>query len=264
MKSNKLGRIYAIILRHMRVWIINWSRISDTLYWPVLNLIIWGYVSIFLAKQGNSPSLLVIFIAGFIFWNIMHRSQEEMSVGFMDDLWSRNFANIFASPISVWEYLIALILMGIFKVIISTSIILFIAVVVFHFNFLSIGIYLLPIIFNLLLTGWWVGFITNGLVFRFGYDVEALSWTIIFILQPFSGVYYPLSVMPEWMQSISKLVPSSYIFEAFRMLIFQGKVDNWLLFMSFFINAIYITISLFFYKKMFDIAREKGYLTKLF
>lgn len=264
MKNNRLGRIYAIIIRHMRVWIINWSRLSDTLYWPVLNMIIWGYVSIFLASQGNSPNLLVVFLGGFIFWNIMHRAQEEMSVGFMDDLWSRNFANIFASPISVWEYLAALILMGIFKLIISTSLILIIAIVVFNFNLFSVGIYLFPFIFNLLLTGWWVGFIINGLVFRFGYDVEALAWTIIFVLQPFSGVYYPLSVMPGWMQFISKFIPSSYIFEGLRMLIFQGKVENGLLVTSFLLNVIYLSLSLLFYKKMFEAAREKGYLTKLF
>lgn len=264
MKSNRSGRIYAIILRHMRVWIVNWSRLSDTLYWPVLNLLIWGYVSIFLAKQGNSPNLLVIFLSGFIFWNIMHRSQEEMSVGLMDDLWSRNFANIFASPISVWEYLIALILMGMLKILISTFLIWLLALAVFHFNFLSIGLYILPFVFNLLLTGLWAGFIINGLVFRFGYDVEALSWTIIFILQPFSGVYYPLTVMPVWMQTVSKFIPSSYIFEGLRMLVFQGKVENGILITSFFLNAVYLTFSLLFYKKMFESAREKGYLTKLF
>jgi len=237
---------------------------SDTLYWPVLNILIWGYVSIFLAKQGNSPNLLVIFIGGYIFWNIMHRSQEEMSVGFMDDLWSRNFINIFASPLSPWEYLTALILAGIIKLTMSTILIWFVASVVFRFELFSIGIYLFPFIFNLLLTGWWVGFIVNGLVFRFGYDVEALSWTIIFILQPFSGVYYPLSVMPEWMQSVSKFIPSSYIFEGFRTLIFQGKIEHRLLIIGCLLNVFYIILSLIFYKMMFESARQKGYLTKLF
>lgn len=264
MKNNRSGRIYAIMLRHLKALLVSWSRLSETFYWPMLNILIWGYVSKYLASQGSSPSLLIIFLAGFIFWNIMHRSQEEMSVGFMDDLWSRNFANIFASPVSTWEYLIALMLTGIIKLVLSTTLIWFVAAFVFHFNLLSIGFYLFPFIFNLLLTGWWVGFIINGLVFRFGYDVEALSWTIIFILQPFSGVYYPLSVMPDWMQFISRFIPSSYIFEGLRMLIYEGRVESILLMMSFALNIVYIIFSLFFYKKMFDAAREKGYLTKLF
>lgn len=264
MNVNRFNRIYAIIVRQMRVWVRSWSRMSDSIYWPVLALILWGYVSIFLFKQGGSPNLLVVFIAGYIFWNIMQRSQEEVSIGLMEDLWNRNFINIFSTPISIWEYLIALVLMGIFKVIISSLLVCLIAYFVFNFNLLTIGIYLFPFIVSLFLTGWWVGFITNGLVIRFGYDVEALSWTIIFLLQPFSGVYYPIAVMPDWMQFISKLIPSSYIFEGMRSLVFQGIVDNRLLIISFILNLVYIVLSLLFYKKMFDTAREKGYLTKLF
>ena len=264
MKNNKIGRIKAIILRHMRVWVVNWSRLSDSLYWPPLALILWGYVSVFLADQGGSPNLLIVFLAGFIFWNIMQRSQEEMCMGFMEDLWNRNFTNIFATPISLWEYLIAITIVGLIKLTFSTILVALIAVIVFQFNLLTIGIYLIPFIFSLMIVGWWVGFIINGLVFRFGYDVEALSWTLIFILQPFSGVFYPIRVLPGWMQIISRFIPSTYIFEGLRMLVFKGEVDGRLIFMSYVLNAIYFSLSILFFKKMFDIARDKGYLTKIF
>lgn len=264
MKSNKLGRIGAIVIRHMRAWVVNWSRFSDSLYWPPLNLILWGYVSIFLASQGGSPNLLIIFVGGFIFWNIMQKSQEEMCMGFMEDLWNRNFTNIFATPISVWEYLIGITIVGLIKLFISTTVVFIIAIIIFKFNFFTLGIFLIPFIINLLMTGWWVGFIINGLVFRFGYDVEALSWTLIFVLQPFSGVFYPVTFLPSWMQTVSRFLPSSYIFDGLRMIVFQGRVDGYLIIMSSFLNVIYFIGSLFFFKFMFDKAREKGYLTKIF
>lgn len=264
MKDSKINRIYAIILRQFRVWIRSWNRISESFYWPVISLLLWGYVSMYLYDQGGSPNLLIVFIAGFIFWNIMQRSQEEVSIGFMEDLWNRNFINIFATPISIWEYLIALVIMGFFKVMLSSIIICIIAYLIFHFTLFTIGIYLLPFVINLFITGWWVGFFTNGMVIRYGYDVEALAWTVIFLLQPFSGVYYPLSVMPPWMQFIARLIPSSYIFEGLRNLIFQGKMNNSYLIISFILNAIFTVLALLFYKKMFEIARDKGYLTKLF
>lgn len=264
MKNRGIDRIQAIIIRHMRAWVVNWSRFSDSIYWPPLALILWGYVSVYLAKQGGSPNLMAVFVGGFIFWNIMQKAQEEMCMGFMEDLWNRNFTNIFATPISVWEYLVAITIVGIIKLILSTTVVLVMAMIVFDLNLLSLGLYLIPFVFNLLITGWCVGFFINGLVFRFGYDVEALSWTLIFILQPFSGVFYPVSILPEWMGFIARLVPSSYIFDGMRMLVFEGKVDANLWLISFILNAVYFILSLWFFKKMFETAREKGYLTKIF
>lgn len=259
-----LNRIYAIILRQLYVFVANLGRSSDAFFWPVINLFLWGYVSIYFGQKGGGVNLLASLLTGYLLWMFLQRSQEDLSVGLLEDLWSRNFINIFATPITIWEYLLGLIATGFIKLFISFFMVSILAFLLFAFNIFSLGIYLVPLIFSLLITGWWMGIFINGLIIRFGFEVEALSWTIIFILMPFSGVYYPVDVLPQWMQSISYVLPSSYVFSGMRKLIMDGIFDWHFFFLSLGLNIIFMVLSLLFYKKMFDVAKEKGYLVKLF
>ncbi len=164
----------------------------------------------------------------------------------------------------MWEYLLGLLLTSLIKVAIGFIAISALAVLLFQFTILRFGVYLPFIIVNLLCTGWWMGFLTCGLVLRFGHEIEALSWTIIFLLQPFIGVFYPLSVLPHWMQTVAWMLPPSYIFEGLRTLVFAGYFDWRMWGISFGLNMLLIVLTLIFYKKMFDKARDKGYLVRLF
>jgi ABC-2 type transport system permease protein len=257
-------RVWAVTLRHLYLWRHSLGRLTDTFYGPLISLFIWGYVSVYFTNKTNTPNLIEIFLGGLIFWIIIQRSQQEISVNLLEDGWNKNLINIFASPISIGEYLVGLLLTSLIKVILGFVVISALALALFQFNILRFGIFLPLIIVNLLLTGWWMGFLTCGLVMRFGHEMEALSWTIIFLLQPFVGVFYPLSVLPQWMQTVARLMPPSYIFEGLRALVFTGYFDWRLWGISLGLNAVFIILTLFFYKRMFDVAREKGYLVKPF
>ncbi|MBI4067114.1 ABC transporter permease [Candidatus Gottesmanbacteria bacterium] len=256
-----LNRLYAIILRQLYVFVASLGRSSDTLFWPVVNLFLWGYLSIYFSQKGGI-NLLASLLTGYLLWMFLQRSQEDLSVGLLEDLWSRNFINIFATPITIWEYLLGLITTGCLKLLGSFFLVVILTYLLFAFNIFSLGIYLVPFIFNLLLTGWWTGIMINGLIIRFGFEVEALSWTMIFLLMPFSGVFYPVDVLPTWMQTISYILPSSYVFSGMRKLIQDGIFDWNLFVVSLILNIFFMLLSLLFYKKMFDIAKEKGYLVK--
>lgn len=258
------GRIWGVVIRHIYLWRRSIARFTDTFYWPVVSLFIWGYVSVFVINKTNTPNLIVIFLGGLVFWTVIQRSQQEMSTGLLEDGWNRNLINVFASPLTVWEFLIGLILTSFIKMVAALTVMALFGYLLFHFNLLSIGIYLPFFIFNLLLAGWWMGFLTNGLIVRFGYEVEALGWTLIFIIQPFIGVFYPISILPHWMQNIAYLIPPTYTFEGLRKLVNVGVFDWSLFLINLGMNVVFIVITLVFYKRMFETAREKGYLTKLF
>lgn len=257
-------RIWAVTLRHIYLWRRSLARLTDTFYGPLISLFIWGYVSIYFTNKTNTPNLIVIFLGGLIFWIVVQRSQQEISVNLLEDAWNKNLINVFASPITVWEYLLGLLLTAFIKVVLGFMLTSVVAFFLFQFNILRFGIYLPLIVVNLLLTGWWMGFLTCGLIMRFGHAMESLSWTIIFLLQPFVGVFYPLSVLPTWMQMVARFMPPSYIFEGLRTLVFTGYFDWGMWSISFGLNILFIILSLFFYKKMFDVARDKGYLVKSF
>lgn len=264
MDKKRLDRIGAIVIRHIYLWRRSLNRLTDSFYWPVISLFVWGYVSIYFVSKTNTPNLIVIFLGGTIFWMIIQRSQQEMSSGLLEDGWNRNLINIFASPISLWEFLFSLILTSFIKIVAGFTITGIVAYMLFHFNILRIGVYLPFFILNLLLTGWWMGFFTNGLIIRFGYELEALAWTMIFLIQPFLGVFYPISILPKWMRTIASVIPPSYTFEGLRRLTFNGYFDWKLFFISLGLNIVFIILTLLFYKKMFEEARDKGFLTKLF
>ncbi|KKR31082.1 MAG: ABC-2 type transporter [Candidatus Gottesmanbacteria bacterium GW2011_GWA2_41_12] len=264
MINTRIIRIGGMVFRHIYLWRKSLSRFTDTFYWPVLSLLIWGYVSIYFINKGSPPNLIASLLGGLIFWTLIQRSQQDMSIGMLEDGWNRNLINIFATPITIWEYLIGLMVVAFIKMMAGFIVVGIVAFFLFHFNIYSFGIYLPLFILNLLLCGWWAGIVTNGLIIRYGYEMEALAWTIIFLLQPFSGVFYPISILPGWMQIIARLTPPSYIFEGLRALVFDGYFD-WMLFgQSLGLNIIFIILTLLFYKRMFDSARDKGYLTKLF
>ncbi len=259
-----MQRIYAIIYRHMVVWTKNMGRLTDSFFWPLISLFLWGYLSLYLQDKGGDQKLLAAFVGGYMFWMFLQRSQEEISIGLLEDLWNRNFINIFATPITIWEYIIALVLTGLIKLSIASVIMGVVAFLLFQFNILSFGLYLIPFTFSILCTGWWMGLLINGLIIRFGFDVEALGWTIIFLLQPFSGVFYPISILPSWMKSIAMIFPSSYAFEGLRTYIFQGTFDWKLFAISMILNGVFLGVGLLFYKKMYDSAKDGGHLVKLF
>ncbi len=257
-------RVWGIVIRHIYLWRRSVARLTDTFYWPVISLFIWGYVSIYIVKNAHIPNLIVVFVGGLIFWTVIQRSQQEMSTGLLEDGWSRNLINVFASPLTSWEFLLGLIVTSFIKMLTALIIMGITGYLLFHFNILSFGIFLPFFVLNLLFASWWMGLLTNGLIVRFGYDMEALAWTLVFIIQPFIGVFYPISTLPKWMQPIAYVIPPTYTFEGLRKLVFNGYFDWRLFFLNLALNIVFIFVTLVFYKRMFDTARDKGYLTKLF
>lgn len=125
------------------------------------------------------------------------------------------------------------------------------------------GVYLIPLVLLLLMTGWWVGFFVAGILLRYGSKLQTLAWSVVYVISPFSAVYYPLSVLPDWAQVIAFFVPTSYIFEGAREVINTGYLDINKLFASFFLNLIYLILAIIFLKMSFKKALDRG-LVKLF
>lgn len=255
-------RIQAIIYRHLVLWSRDLEKITDTFWWPVLDLIVWGFITIYLQRQGGAVSYVIMaFLGGIMFWSIINRVQLDIGVSFLNEAWDRNLLNIFASPITIWEFLTAMIILGLIKLTFSLGIVIILALLLYKFNIFIMSWYLIPFIFNLLIMGWWIGIFTNSLIIRFGYRAQNLAWTLAFIFQPVSGVYYPISALPSFLQIIAKMLPSSYIFEGMRSVLKTGSYSNQLLVMSTILNVIYLVLALLFYQSMFKASQKNGYLT---
>lgn len=256
-------RVWAILVRHLFSWKRDIDALAEAFWWPTFDTFLWGLVTVSLKNQGGSSFGLVNFFLGaLVLWMFVYRSQQEMGFLFLREAWDRNLLNIFTTPISMSEFMIASLMLGMTKLIISAVWMGFLAFILFSFNIFSLGFWLIPFVINLLMIGWSAGFIINSLIITHGYRVQSFAWTLIIIIQPFSAVFYPVSAMPNWMQVISKVIPTSYIFEGMRKVFLGGYVDIKDLLLAFGLNVVYLILSIMFFSYSFRKAKESGMLLK--
>jgi ABC-2 type transport system permease protein len=263
----KAHRISAMFLRHIYLYRHSLTRLIEIVYWPLLDLLVWGFVSLYIARLsdegGSVPNFLGIFLGALILWDILFRSQQGISVSFLEEVWARNFLNLFVSPLTIGEYLVSLMLVSLFKVIVAFLVSALLAWVLYSFNLFIIGMYILPFMLNLIMMGWVIGILTTALILRFGQQAEVLAWGIAFLFQPISAVFYPVSVLPEFLQKLSQFIPASYVFEGMRAIIFKQAFPVGRLVKAFSLNLVYLSLVLFFFFWMFRKVREKGLLAKM-
>ncbi|MFH2085717.1 MAG: ABC transporter permease [bacterium] len=198
----------------------SYDRLSDIFFWPFLDLLMWGLTTRYIVgESGVDNKIVLALLGGLILWIFPWRSQYEISVSLLDDIWNRNFVNIFATPVLFIEWVVTLMLIGILKGIISFAFASALAYALYSTNIYSLGLSLLPWAGLLIIFGWVFGILISGIIMRYGTKIQTLAWTSIYMIAPFVGVFYPVSILPAWAQNVAHWVPASYVFDAMRKLI---------------------------------------------
>ena len=252
-------RVWGVMVRHLYNFRHTWDRISDAFYWPAFDIIVWGLTFAALKRQGLAgPEAISAILSATILWYVLWRGQYEITVNFLEELWSENFGNLFTSPVTVAEWVTALLSLGFFKLFLTVTFTAFVAYEFYAVNILTLGVALLPFIVSLLITGWAIGLALTSIFLRWGTKVQTLAWVGGFIIMPFSAVYYPLATLPVWMQQLSSFFPSTYIFEGMRIVLATGRIPWGMIFTSFVLNAFFFTFALMLFLRAFDKARTNG------
>ncbi len=255
----KLHRIQGILLRQFYIFRRSLDKMADAFYWPVIDLILWGLTArYFDTVIGGGSSMVFAIVSGIIFWLIVWRAQYEITVGVLDELWTKNMINLFGTPLQFKEWFSGLMLLSLGKSFVTFTFALFLAMVFYKANLLSYGWYLLPFLLLLFMTAWWMAFLVSGVILRYGTKVQALCWTTIFIIAPFAAIYYPVSILPGWAQPISYLLPITYVFENGRSWASSGVVDISSLLKGFGLNILYLVLSLWYLKNSLTAILKKG------
>ena len=256
-----LKRILAIVQRHAYLHRRSPARIMEVFFWPVMDLFVWGYITLYLQELTLSDTVL-FFIGAMILWDVLYRSQQAISLSMTEEFWVRNFINLFITPLSIPEFISGLCLVGLIKSAVTTVLLAALALILYQFDLLSMGISLVPFYGNLLLFGWAVGLFTMGIILRFGRAAEALIWGMPFLLQPLSAVFYPVDILPEWVQAVSLCLPSTHVFEGMRHVLESGGI-NWVAMTEAFgLNLAFMLAGGLFFWLMLRSVRIKGYLAR--
>jgi len=258
------GRVFALVLRYTYLYRRSVPRLIEMVFWPVMDLLVWGFVTAYLLQlRPGAPGLVTFLMGAMIFWDIMYRAQQGLSLSFLEDLWSRNILNLFASPIRLREFLAATFLVGLFKVLVIGTVLAAMAMGMYHFNLFDVGPALVPFFINLVVMGWAVGMVTVAIILRFGIGAEALAWAIPFFLQPLAAVFYPVAVLPGWLQPIALSIPATHVFEGMRHVLQGGDFPTVMLVHASLLNLVYLAGGAAFFVFMFRSARNRGHLAKL-
>ncbi len=260
----KLHRIWAVILRFLYNFRHNFDRVVDVFYWPAMDLILWGVTSAYFSSfspEASRATLLIV--SSIVFWLLAYRAQYEIAGNLLEDLWNRNLVNIFVAPLKFSEWLSTFVILGVLKGALSFAFALGLAYFLYQVKIFAFGFYLLPFAAVLILMGWWLGFAVAALILRFGTRVQAFAWTAIWAVAPFSAIYYPVSALPGWAQTIAHFMPASYVFEGMREVLNKG-VFNWNdMWIGLGLNLVYLILSVWFIKSSFEAVKRRG-MVKLY
>lgn len=227
-------RIAALVERYWYLLRSSWPRLLDLVYWPAVQMLMWGFLQTYVTQtDGALARAGGTFIGAVLLWDILFRGQLGFSISFLEEMWSRNLANLMMSPLRPIEFVIALMIMSIVRLAIGLVPVTLLAIAFFGFNLWGLGLALAAFFVNLMLTAWAVGIFVSGILLRNGLGAENLAWTIMFLMLPLACVYYPVAVLPAWLQAIAWMLPPTYVFEGMRALmidhVFRADLMAWAL-----------------------------------
>ena len=254
-------RVAAMVRRYWYLLSGSWPRILDLIYWPAVQMLMWGFLQLYVAQHdGFFARAGGVFIGAVLLWDILFRGQLGFSISFLEEMYARNLGNIMMSPLRPVEFIAALMVMSLVRLSIGMIPVSIMAIVFFGFNLWAMGLALAAFFANLILTSWAIGIFVAGLLLRNGLGAESLAWTIMFLFLPLTCVYYPVAVLPEWLQWFAWMLPPTYVFEGMRALIIDRVFRADLMVEALALNIVFFAAASWGFLWLLERARAAGTL----
>ena len=255
------GRIAAMVRRHWYLLSGSWTRVLELIYWPAVQMIMWGFLTQFLAGHTSYVAQAFgVLLAGVMLWDTLFRIQLGVAISFLEEMWSRNLGNLFVSPLRPSEFAASVLLMGMIRCLLGVIPVSLLAWWFFDFSVYSMGLALAAFFVSLMLFGWALGLAVCGLIMRHGLGAESVAWGSMFLILPVAAVYYPVAILPDWLQAVAWSLPPAYVFEGMRALLIEGVVRVDLMLGGFALNALYLALGFLAFMAWFEASRRRGLL----
>ncbi|MCU0838087.1 MAG: ABC transporter permease [Rhodospirillales bacterium] len=254
-------RVSGVLLRHLYVLRRSVPRLLELAYWPTVQMVLWGFITQFFSQHSSwVASGAGVLVTAVLLWDVLFRSNLGVALSFMEEMWARNLGQIFVSPLRPIELVVGLAVMGGVRTLIAVVPAAVLAMPLFDVSVFALGLPLAAFFANLLIFGWSLGMLVSGLILRLGLGAESLAWVVIFALAPLSGVYYPIDVLPSLLQPIAYALPTAWVFEGMRAVLFGDGLPAGHLAAAVLLNALYACAAGAFFLLMVQRARERGLL----
>jgi ABC-2 type transport system permease protein len=264
MNGFSFARVGAMILRYVYVLRSSPPRLLEMVYWPTVQMLTWGFLQSYFASsvapQGGAGKLAATLVGAVLLWDVLLRTQQGFSFAFVEELWSRNLANLLMSPLTPAEHIVSLMTVSLVRLTVGVVPVTIMAIWFFGFNLWALGVALGAFFAILAMFAWSIGLLVAGLLMRYGLGVEALIWSLIFAVQPLGCVYYPVAALPVWLWPAAYALPPTYVFEGLRGILLDHVLRVDLLSYGLLLDVVYFAAAVFAFLKLLAGARRVGSL----
>ncbi len=259
-----LNKIFALSLRHVYLIKGSFPRILDLIYWPTIQIFLWGFISKFFTLNSSYfENTVGIILSAAILYDFLFRSSISYNMMFLEEIWSRNFTNLFIAPIKLSEIIAALTFTAILRTLIGLIPASLIAIPLFGVSIFKIGVPLISLLITLYIFGVTLGLLVTAGLVRFGPSFENIAWASLFFLAPLGCIYYPIDILPEWLQIIAKLLPLVHIFEEMRNILIHDIINYSQIIKAIMISFIYFVFGIVIFYLSYEGAKNRGTLINM-
>ena len=260
----KIHRMYALSIRHLYLIKSSFPRILDLIYWPTIQIILWGFISKFFSSYSEYYNNTVgVILTCAILYDFLFRSSISFNMLFLEEIWSRNFTNLFIAPMKISEIITSLVFTALLRTLIGLVPAILITTPLFGISILKLGPSLFLLFLSLYIFGITLGLFVSAGLLRYGPAFENIAWSSLFLLAPLGCIYYPIEILPEIFQNIAKCLPLVYIFEEARSILVNEVVNYKNILNAFYFNCFYLFLGISLFYFSFSKAREKGSLINI-
>ncbi|WP_440909917.1 ABC transporter permease [Candidatus Pelagibacter sp.] len=259
-----ITRIYGLFLRHFYLITRSFPRILDLIYWPTIQITLWGFISNFFAEYSSYYNGAIgVILSCAVLYDFLFRTSIGFNMLFLEEIWSRNFTNLFIAPMKISEIIISLVITALIRALIGLVPAILLTSPLFGISLLNLGLPLAFLFLSLYIFGITLGLIVSAGLLRFGPSFENIAWSTMFLLAPFGCIYYPVETLPSFFQSIAYGLPLVYIFEETRNILINGAINYSNILNALYLNGLYLFISISIFYYSFEKARDKGTLINM-
>jgi ABC-2 type transport system permease protein len=257
-------RVRALIRRHAYLLLKSWPRLVSMAYYPTVTMVLWAFLTVYLKPTTNflkdAPGF---FIGAVLLWDVLFRGQLGVSLTFIEEVYSRNLGNLFVSPLRFSEFVTGQLTLSVLRTLIGVGGACLFAWLLFRYSIFSLGLPLVAFFWLLLAFGWSIGQLVSAMILRWGLGAEELAWAAIFLVAPVSGVYYPIGVLPGWLQPVAWGLPSAHVFEGMRGVLLEGTFAWSHFWAALMLDGVYLALGVATFRLAINHARVHGKLLQM-
>ena len=256
------NRVSALLMRQFYLMKSSPVRILPLFIWVAVDIVLWGFITIYLGTVTTSGINMVFTLLGAVLlWDFFVRVMHGVNMAFLEDVWARNFLNMFTTPMQISEYISGMTITSILTSFVGLAVMLGLAGL-FNFSWFAYGFMLFPFLAILMLFGIALGIFSSGIMLRVGPASEWLIWPIPAFLSPFAGVFYPVSTLPEWMQAVSMILPPAYVFEGMRDIVAGKPMSMDDLMIGAGLVVVYVALACWYFHHVYKHAVKTGLIAR--